>query len=1241
MSSPDFPGPSWRDRPELTNGSSGHGDWSAEDGHGAAGGWADPLGSPTQDGGDWYRRPPAVPESGQGARRRETGRPGGTRGSRDQAALPSGAAGSGYPDGDYAGRGRRDGADGGYRNGSRRSGQNTDGVNGARPARPAAIGGPGSGYDSRRGRSGYGQDGYDSPAYADETLYRPGSSGRSDRARRSAPSGRPDQAGRSDQAGRRRTGGPAGGAGRMPGRDADLDPDGYWGSGQGNGPGTGRGGRGSESETTVRGPRGRWSGRGGAAAGFASDGYADAYGADLPGPGGAEETTWRTAIRDRLTAAAWVPGFGGAGGRGGGRGPGGRGPGGRGPGGPGGPGDDDGYGTDGYGRSGRRSAGAASRPVPRTWYARLWYGSWWRRWTIKKALFLTGGMALGLVLVLVAGFLVIYSSVSVPIQALSKPLPQSSVVYFSNGRTPIGCFCSQNSNRAVLTSAQLSRNKYLEAAFFAAEDRHFLTEGGISLTGTARALLVDLTGSGYQGGSTITEQYVKSYLDPSGIGNLTIKEKVKEVIMAIKLARMESKTWILTHYLNYIYLGWGTNGVEAASELYFGKPVWKLSIEQCAMIASMVQWPAFNPNRPAQVVPQLGYSLLSRWVSTLQNMARDTPGITQAQLAAILPVPNPTTTAQLMQDLKHFPKIVPPNVANGNWAGPWRGYLMTDVENELISTYHLTQKQIYQGGLQIVTTISERKMNALYATVNQAKSLMRQYGKPMPNWVHMGAELIDPTTGGVEAVYEGPNYSAPQKQCNAVDCQYLMATEARNQVGSSFKPYVLATAVSQNMNVQTSRLNAYWPLCIPPDTMPNVSSKVGATQAQCPAGWAWSGPDPMPGTPGPLPVYLATAYSSNPAYMDLAHKVGTANIITLAQNLGVNISPYPNGSGLTNDVGQVGIALGIAPLTVQEQATTFATLADNGVYHTTHFIAQITENGQNVPIKVQTRQVLTPAQTANVDWALSFDTRLPGATAYPNGMLTPARPTIAKTGTTNVAQSAFFIGALPQEYSFAVGMFTQSQNNKTGGQSVDVLPPGSAESYQGTGYGGSWPATVWRMFMTRLLQLQSVPVTQIPPPTSTGFQTWIQAKPPQPKPNPKPKNCQPGPGNGNGHGHKPGPCPSPSGSPTPTPSPSPSGSPTPTPSPSPSGSPTPSPPPSKAPGNKAAGASARTTSVIVREAAPAQPRTALVQRAIALAGRRAAARPGARLGRQLPSATTVAMLLGAPAAWLARAARLT
>ncbi len=824
------------------------------------------------------------------------------------------------------------------------------------------------------------------------------------------------------------------------------------------------------------------------------------------------------------------------------------------------PDDTDDRGTRGRGprRGARGYADSDDRPARPSgnWLQRQWHARWWRHWTIKKAALLVGGIAAGMALILIAGFFYLYSTIQVPLQTLSQPLIQSSEVYFAGGKVPVGCFCSQD--RTVLSPAQLARDKYLEPAFFAAEDRRFLTEGGISITGTARALLVDLSGSGEQGGSTITEQLVKTALLPSGIGNLTLKQKLEEIIIAIKLANKESKTWILTHYLNQINLGWGAYGVEAAAEHYFGKHAWQLSIPQCAMLAAMVQYPSFNPADPAQVVAYLGYSLLSRWVSVLGNMARpaaDTVGITQQQLDAILPVPNPTTTSQLMQDLKNFPKIIPPSKSSGSWGG-WRGYIMDDVMSELESDYGLKKQEIYSDGLQIVTTISEAKMNALYAAVKQAKQMMGG----LPWYAHIGALLENPNNGAIEAVYEGPNSNPNWKECARLRCQYPMATVARNQVGSSFKPYVLAGAVQEGMNVKTSILNGYSPICVPPETMPMTESRRGSP-TNCPP--EWLGVDYDPVVEGPVSVSKAAALSSNAAFEDLTHRVGTSPIIRLAQNFGVNISPAPEGSGLTDDVGKIGIALGIAPLTVEEQTNTFATLADNGIYHTPHMIASITQNGQPVAPKVFTHQVLTPAQTADVDWALSFDTVY--GTAYPNAVLSPARPTIAKTGTTNVAQSAFFIGALPKQYSFGVGMFTNSQNNVSGGQTLDALPSiGGA----GGGYGGGWPATLWRLYMTKLIAMTNLPVNQLAPLNLTGFQKWVQVKPaPQ-------KKCQPGQpwfggggfgggpgGPGNGHGHGPGQKQCKGGqSPSPSPSPSPSGSPSP--SPSPSGGPSPSPSPS-------------------------------------------------------------------------------
>jgi membrane peptidoglycan carboxypeptidase len=244
-------------------------------------------------------------------------------------------------------------------------------------------------------------------------------------------------------------------------------------------------------------------------------------------------------------------------------------------------------------------------------------------------------------------------------------------------------------------------------------------------------------------------------------------------------------------------------------------------------------------------------------------------------------------------------------------------------------------------------------------------------------------------------------------------------------------------------------------------------------------------------------------------------------------------------------VGQVGLALGIASLTVEEQATTFATLANNGQYVTPHVIAQITDNGNHVPLKITRRQVLTAAQAADVNYALSADTS-PGGTAYPNGVLNPQRPTIGKTGTTDNSQSAFFIGAIPQ-YSLAVGIFTNHQTgSKTDKQSLTGL---ASVNGQGGGFGGNWPTTIWQTYMQN--EFANLQIAQFGTLNTAGFVKWVQV----PKQHHKPKkhqdqnpNPNPGPSCGPGRHHHGQPCPAPGPTGGPSPAPSSTGSPTPTPS---------------------------------------------------------------------------------------------
>ena len=219
-------------------------------------------------------------------------------------------------------------------------------------------------------------------------------------------------------------------------------------------------------------------------------------------------------------------------------------------------------GPSGFGGPGRRGLDRSRVKVK---------GSWWRHWTLRKAL----GVLLSVVgAVIVLGAIVVavaYEETPVPTAAMAATGFSQSVVYSSNGAL-IGRFGT--TNRQMLTYAQLEQSPALINAVLAAEDRNFFSEGGISPTGIVRAAYSDAKGNdgSLQGGSTITQEFVRQYY--SGIGTQqTFSRKIKEIFVAMKVAKEKSKQWILTNYLNTIYLGDGAYGVEAAAQTYYGKNV--------------------------------------------------------------------------------------------------------------------------------------------------------------------------------------------------------------------------------------------------------------------------------------------------------------------------------------------------------------------------------------------------------------------------------------------------------------------------------------------------------------------------------------------------------------------------------------------------------------------------------------------------------------------------------------------
>jgi membrane peptidoglycan carboxypeptidase len=355
------------------------------------------------------------------------------------------------------------------------------------------------------------------------------------------------------------------------------------------------------------------------------------------------------------------------------------------------------------------------------------------------------------------GFLALVALVGIAYAATPIPQPndlisaQTTIVYFDDGKTEIGRFGEQN--RIIVPLDRVP--DHVQKAVLAAEDRSFYENRGISPTGIARAFWTNLRGGATQGGSTITQQYAKNaYLS----SERTYKRKLKEFFIAVKLARRDDKDSILEDYLNTIYFGRGAYGIQTAAQTYFGKDVKDLTVEEGAVLASVIRSPAnYDPVDDAA-------RLRGRFNYVLDGM------VTKHWLAA--------GERESMQ--------VPPLAEAKKPRGGTDFYLLDTVRRELKAN-GFTDQDIDLGGLRVTSTFDRRSQRAMVRAVRQERP--RENARN----VHIGMSAVQPGTGAVVAMYGGSEAG-----------QLNEATQARVQPGSSFKAFTLSGALRDGISLKSS-----------------------------------------------------------------------------------------------------------------------------------------------------------------------------------------------------------------------------------------------------------------------------------------------------------------------------------------------------------------------------------------------------------------------------------------------------
>ncbi|WP_410634697.1 transglycosylase domain-containing protein [Amycolatopsis sp. cmx-4-83] len=481
-------------------------------------------------------------------------------------------------------------------------------------------------------------------------------------------------------------------------------------------------------------------------------------------------------------------------------------------------------------------------------------------------------------------FAITYLAVDVPSPETIAQAQGQAVTYLFSDGTEMGKDVPTGGNRQILAANQIP--DVVKKAVIATEDASFETNSGFDVGGILRAAYNQVTG-GSGGGSTISQQYIKN---ASGDDDPTLTRKWAELAKSFKMNQTYDKADIITAYLNIIYFGRGSYGIQAAAQAYFGKDAGQLDYSQAALLAGLIQQPGRSENTAVAT---------NRWTTALDRMLKNGYLTTAQRAAAKFPTPIP--------------------LRESRQAGALNPFIKKQVKAEL-AAQGIDEKQYYSGGFQVFTTIDPQAQQAAEKAV--AEGMDGQTDDRILN----ALVAVDPKTGGVLAYHGG---EAIVKGPNGEDLAGRDWADEAHNPGSSMKPFDLAAFLKLGRGLD-ARFDGTSPRTFPGVDLPirNAGDSSSCSQ-EC-------------------TVSEAMQRSTNTVFYDMVLNVTKpAGVAEAAREAGIRTKDNGGRSELFTGDNNISIGGGGTQVTPSDMASAYATFAAGGVQRDRHFVQKVTNaNGE-------------------------------------------------------------------------------------------------------------------------------------------------------------------------------------------------------------------------------------------------------------------------------------------------------